>query len=233
MADGPHSEAADAAGAGPAGGRLSAAALIVVNLVPLAGVLALDWDARAVVLLYWAENLVVGFYTVLRMAFLSADEPAHHLGKLFAIPFFCVHFGMFCLVHGVFLVTLLGIGRDGPFMHGGPFAHLWRNLPPGIAWPLFGLFVSHGISFIQNYLQGGEYRTLNIAEAMIRPYGRIMLMHVTILAGAFLVVALGSSVGLLVVLIVLKTVVDLRLHRKSHRAAGMQEPLRSAETTFD
>ena len=39
---------------------LSVAALVAVNLIPLAGVFFLDWDIGPILLLYWSENLVVG-----------------------------------------------------------------------------------------------------------------------------------------------------------------------------
>ena len=57
------------------------------NLVPFWGVLFGGWEAFHVVLLYWSENIVVGFYNVLKMVFAKVDEPHQHLGKLFLIPF--------------------------------------------------------------------------------------------------------------------------------------------------
>ncbi len=31
---------------------------------------------------------------------------------------------------------------------------LWQNHPKGMAWPILALFISHGVSFVQNYLGG-------------------------------------------------------------------------------
>ncbi len=39
--------------------RLSLVVLVLVNLLPLAGVLFFDWDVAALVILYWSENLVL------------------------------------------------------------------------------------------------------------------------------------------------------------------------------
>jgi tryptophan synthase beta subunit len=66
-------------------------ALLVANIVPVAGVLFLARDAFYIVLFYWAENVAVGFYTILKIACVKAPHPVAHLGKLFAIPFFMVH----------------------------------------------------------------------------------------------------------------------------------------------
>ena len=46
---------------------LSTQALTVANLLPLIGVVFLGWDAAAIVLLYWIENLIIGLFNVLRM----------------------------------------------------------------------------------------------------------------------------------------------------------------------
>ena len=48
--------------------RLSAAALVIANLVPLAGVLLWQWSVSSIVILYWFENVVIGVVNVLRMA---------------------------------------------------------------------------------------------------------------------------------------------------------------------
>ena len=47
--------------------RSSALVLIVVNMVPLVGVLFWRWDAFEIVALYWAENVVLGAINVLKM----------------------------------------------------------------------------------------------------------------------------------------------------------------------
>ena len=47
---------------------------------------------------------------------------------------------------------------------------------------------------------------------MMRPYGRIIVLHITIILGAFLTMALGDPLWLLVVLVVLKSLVDLAMH---------------------
>ena len=51
------------------------------------------------------------------------------------------------------------------------------------------------------------------------PYGHIVVMHIAILAGGFLTMAIGSPAPLLVVLVVLKTVLDVSLHNREHKKA--------------
>ena len=62
-------------------------ALVLANLVPVFGVLLLGWDVGAIVVLYWTENLVIGFYNLLKML-LTGGWSA--LGTML---FFCLHYG--------------------------------------------------------------------------------------------------------------------------------------------
>jgi hypothetical protein len=57
---------------------------------------------------------------------------------------------------------------------------------------VLALFVSHGVSFVQNYLLKGEYAAARPEKLMGSPYGRIVVMHIAILAGGFLTMAIGS-----------------------------------------
>ena len=79
--------------------------LAVANAVPLFGAIFWGWQAANIVLLYWAENLAVGFYNVLKIAFAKVPHRSGHLVKLFLIPFFTVHYGGFTAVHGVFVLV--------------------------------------------------------------------------------------------------------------------------------
>ena len=216
---------------------LSIQALTVANLMPLFGVVFLGWDAAAIVLLYWIENLIIGFSNILKMILVKVESPGKQFQKFFMIPFFCVHFGGFCAVHGFFLLTFFKIGSDldasspgqpwfGPLIFlqllYSVVMQLWQSRPPGLEWPVLGLAVSHGISFVKNFLFGQEYLSLKLNDIMMRPYKRIVLMHVAILAGGMLIMMLGSPVALLCVLIFLKIGMDIWLHVKSHRQVSVK-----------
>jgi hypothetical protein len=59
---------------------------------------------------------------------------------------------------------------------------------------------------------------------MMSPYARIIVLHVAILLGGFIVMALGSNVGALMILIVGKTILDLSLHLSQHTKIEMLPP---------
>jgi hypothetical protein len=86
------------------------------------------------------------------------------------------------------------------------------------------LFVSHGVSFAWNYIGRGEYRRTSPVAQMFAPYGRLVVLHLTIVLGAWPVVLLGSPIGLLLVLVVGKTVLDLTFHLREHAKAAATQP---------
>ena len=55
--------------------RFSVFALIAANVLPIVGVLLWGWDAGALVFLYWTENVVIGFYNILKMAIARGRDP--------------------------------------------------------------------------------------------------------------------------------------------------------------
>ena len=84
-------------------------------------------------------------------------------------------------------------------------------------WAFSALFISHGVSFLLNFLLGGERDRLTVSQLMAAPYGRIVILHVTIIAGAFATMALGQPIFLLIILVALKIGVDVSMHLREHR----------------
>jgi len=52
---------------------------------------------------------------------------------------------------------------------------------------------------------------------MGQPYGRVVVLHMTVLFGGWIVMTLGSPLAALVLLVVLKTAADLRAHKAERR----------------
>jgi hypothetical protein len=88
------------------------------------------------------------------------------------------------------------------------------------------LFLSHGASFLFNYVGRGEYLTTSPTRQMMAPYRRVIVLHLTIIFGAFVVAILGAPIGALLVLVGLKIAFDLHLHLREHGSSG--PPLPSA-----
>ena len=188
--------------------RPSVIALVLANLVPVFGVFYFHWEVFPLMFLFWSENVIIGVFNVLRMIFALPFK----IGVLPMIPFFCVHYGLFTFGHGLFLIELFG----GGLKHFGGFPEpkiFWQIMNENhLGWTVLGLAVSRGISFATNYVGQGEFRRIEPSTLMIQPYGRIFVLHISLLAGGTLMQAMHSPVVGLLVLIALKILLDLRGH---------------------
>ena len=275
----------------------SAIALVIANAIPLIGVLFFGWSLLTILVLFWLENGIVGFWNIPRIllargsilqslpdmpadaafaatgnaqaaaelrsrwqqaqARLATQESAGGrpltpvgsmpvdlggIGRAGMALFFLVHYGMFWAIHGIFVFALphfLSFGRAADCIGsppipqlpidattcGSPFGEVvWSN----VTLAAVALFLSHGASFFLNYIGKREYLMTSAARQMFAPYSRVVMLHLTIIFGAFLIAFLGAPIGALLVLVVVKTAFDLGLHLREHRTAPGATPALSA-----
>lgn len=192
----------------------SLVALVLANLWPLVGVILLGWTVFAVLFLFWIENVIVGVFNVGRMWMASGPSQKAGASKATLIPFFMVHYGMFAAVHGLFVIVLFG-GDPGAMLLSPTL--VTRTIAETGIWPAaLALTASHGFSFVANYLVGGEFRTTSLETAMVQPYARVVVLHLVILFGGFLVAALGQPTVALALLVLLKIGIDAVAHQRQH-----------------
>jgi uncharacterized protein DUF6498 len=144
--------------------------------------------------------------------------------------FFLVHYGLFWLAHGFFVLNIPAFASFGatalePCLDTGVSsgAVCAPDAFGGVAWAsvaiaAVALFLSHGASFLFNYVGRREYLTASPSKQLFAPYGRVVVLHLTIIFGAFIAALLGAPIGALLVLVVLKTAFDLGLHLREHGA---------------
>jgi hypothetical protein len=207
---------------------LDAALAIASTAVIAYGVLALGWSVFIVMALFWFENVVIGGFNVLRMLVSGARLGAAELfGALFAAAFFTVHYGLFTAVHGVFVVMLFGRPElgGGASMDGGLFGPLLQMVGRLVAdrdgWlAIVAIVAVHAASFVQWARATRELPT-PINELMAAPYGRIVVLHITLIAGGFLVMSLHAPMLGALLLLGLKLAYDLvTLRRAPSRQQG-------------
>ena len=90
-------------------------ALAAISAVIVAyGVLVLGWSVFVVIALFWFENVVIGVLNVAKMLLSGARiGGAGVIAALALATFFTVHYGMFTVGHGVFVVMLFGQAELG------------------------------------------------------------------------------------------------------------------------
>lgn len=187
----------------------SSLALIVANLVPVAGAVFLGWKLSDVMVLYWAESAIIGFFNVCKIAV---------IGRWFALaagPFFLGHFGGFMAVHFLFIYTIFVKGPDNMDSGGGDLGEVARLFV--VLWPaLLALAISHAYSFFNNFLGRGEYKGRTVSRQMSEPYARIVFMHLVLIFGGGLSLVLGQTELVLILVIAAKIYADLKAHVREH-----------------
>jgi hypothetical protein len=190
---------------------ISIVSLILVNLLPLAGVLFLGWQLFSVMFLYWSESAIIGFFNIFKMMQAEGqtrvnielnDKPIERWSRPGVIGFFILHYSIFMVVHLMFIFALFKPARINPQQ---------------IALVFVFLFVSHGLSYLYNFIGKKEYQRISLSQLFVQPYGRIVLMHLTILGGGFAVKSLGEPLIALVIMIIIKIIIDLYAHLKEHK----------------
>ena len=189
----------------------SVVALIGANLIAIVLAIVEGWDLHELMLIYWAQSVIIGYFSVRRMLELtefSTDGVSQNGRHLDATPatqksmagFFTLHYGAF---HLVYLVFILADERNA-------FQGNWLYL----LLCATAFFFNHRYSFIE-HRQRDASRKPNIGNIMFFPYARIVPMHLTIIAGGAFG---GASTGILLLFLGLKTVADVIMHKIEHAA---------------
>lgn len=205
----------------PKSAVLPLALAILLNLIPIAGVLFWGWSTFTLLVLYWLENLVIGARTLISMAISTAIAGGiNWIGFAFIGAFFTFHYGLFCFGHGIFVMALFGgeFRGDSILDLAGTVSELLTtqsNLLIGLGSIVFWQIVQ-----LVLFVARGDARRTNVLELMGAPYPRIIMLHVTLIFGGMLLMALGNPIWGVVVLALLKTAYDVN----EARNAGKPKP---------
>ena len=192
--------------------------VLLVNAVPIIGVLRFGWSAINVLVLYWFENVLVAVCTCVRLAVhryltrkrgywregqsgLQVNGQTVQMGLLgeYALMAFS-----FTFAHGIFVGVIALI--------------LAQNYPDQPMWQFSFAQVMRGVLVISAML-GIElvadlFSIRSRSFAWMKAYvqarvGRVIVLHLTIIFGMFAMAMTNSPLGILYVLIGLKTLSDL------------------------
>ena len=209
---------------------------LVANLVPLAGVWYWGWDAFQVLIIYWAETVVIGGWALVRIATL----PPQYLGSITINGrekagtnktmtwFFAANAGGFVFVHLFCLCALFF--KEWPGTVQGPVSFIIEYFGHAGMWSVLLLtFLSGLASFVtatprptilndfdrrwhpQRSVPAASKKTKGndyVGVIIGDLYKRIFVMQAGIIAGAWFAQSYGSKAPLIII-IVLKTLIDL------------------------
>lgn len=204
--------------------------LITANLSVIFYAFVDNLTATEVLWMYWIQSVIIGAFNFFRIITLKnfsteglkqnakAVNPTK-AAKIFTSIFFLFHYGFFHLVYGIFIATFPVI--------------LSEEKTTGISYLLFPsivFLINYGIEFYNEQTIITD-EVPNLGALMFMPYLRIIPMHLTIILGGFIAAAgsfagLNTSVAVILLLMGLKTFVDLLTH-----SVNLLTFLKTSETT--
>lgn len=193
---------------------LSSISLIITNIVPLFGAIFFDWSIYSILIAYWIENLIIGYFTYIKIPLSLGNNKENKILRLFNLPPFQENmvinrflrdYMFFCIVHGVLLFVFFFI--DVKFE---------IDIIPNILLMTVLLFISHWISYRSNFMGKKEYLRISPSQQVVMPYSRIMIMHLVVLMGGLIVENNGYKLVAVGFLVILKTAADLGSHLFEH-----------------
>jgi hypothetical protein len=210
-------------------------AAISINLMPVAGIVLFGWSAFVLMMLYWLENIVIGIVTLGKI--LVGSTLRDHRSLFATIPigaFFVFHYGLFCFVHGIFVWAIFGDANAAPGspfeMPGAIMAEIEAS--PEIFWGIVYLCAVYVIVFL-GWMISGAWRQTNAIVEMGKPYVRIVVLHVTIIAAGMPVIILGEPMVGVLILALIKTGFELYLATRHHFPAFDEDDAQAAQQKLE
>lgn len=187
----------------------SAGSLVFANLIIILLALKQGWKLGELLYIYWWQNVIIGFFNVLRIMSFKDAAPegktpqlaeAFKMGRFVLSGFFALHFGVF---HFVYLQFLKGFARSDNFTF--------------LFIPVLIFLLNHLFSFVYNFKK--DCANFDFQRVFMLPYQRIIPMHLTIMFGTMIIMFLNNPTGeklALVLFLILKTVVNVKMHLIEH-----------------
>lgn len=201
-------------------------------LLPVVGILALGWDWREVIVLYWLENITVGVLNVVAMIRTrnlqdTDEQPTVTVGgssrnvstKAGLVPFFILHYGIFTAVHGVFVFFMISgwfsmFGRTlnritSVWFGEGSAVSTQTALEPLDFVAIIGVWAVGSIVQLVVSLFTPRDDLPSVGELFTRPYRRIITLHLTIIVAAWLITRFDWPPIAALLLVALHVITDL------------------------
>ncbi len=194
--------------------------VVASNLIPVIGVIFYGWAALPLMVFYWIENVVIGGFNILKIL-VSGFTKSRTLAvvAVFLSAFFVFHYGLFTYVHGIFVFAMFSMSgaiHAGLDPNAAPDDVLTNvlalvNADSDLYWSVLALVAVQAGWFVFYWLLFGHWRTASPITQMYEPYGRIIVLHMTIIVATLPVLLLGEPMFAVLILAVLKSIVELGL----------------------
>ena len=205
--------------------------MLAANALPLLGITLGHWNAFLLLILYWTDTAIIGFWTIFAVAVSprsatgkSTEQPS----RLLLVAIVVVLSGVFMSLH--FMILWHEFSGRWRGLVDGPGDFVWMIVVDTGLWiPMLALFASRGVSFVLHafhpeiipawlWFESKRDAKHPPDDYLFAPgsvfYGLyvrvVVIQFVLLVAGALAIVS--GALGPLIFLIALKTAIDLGLH---------------------
>ena len=195
--------------------------LVSINIITIFGIIFLNWKTPEIIIAFWAESAIIGFFVILKMIKTKSIAPEKVKNvfpvkiKYLLVPFFIFHYGIFMLAHLAFIFVMFNIGETEIVL---------AEIIPTVAIIFASLFISHLFSYRSNFIENKEYEKSSVIKIMFSPYKRILTMHFAIILGFIIYIFLipisgGSPIEKIsaIILTIIKILADSFSHLKESK----------------
>lgn len=177
--------------------------ILIHNLIPIYGVLFLQWDTYILLSIYILETVIIGIFNIPKILLSqlpvnsrSGGSSEYSLwGKMGFVLFFLIHYMMFNFGQ-------IELFLDNNSLHLSSFNFLLKLLTTNVNYQIAvaSVIVSNLGAFLFNYIGKEQYKKMNPLTLVFLPYGRVMLQQFVGIFGSFLVVLFNLPILLLILL---------------------------------
>lgn len=212
-------------------GDSSTRMLLLTNILSGAYIISQGLNIYSLLLVYWIQSVIIGVFQFLKIINLNkfvSKNPvtnkqtvqSNNSVKYFMGFFFLFHYGLFHNVYFGFITSdytkFFGLGEAKISVF-------------GILLMTVLFFGNHLFSYLANK-DKDESQPPDIRAMVLKPYVRILPMHLTLMLGIFLTLIMPGHERLIIILFIfLRTLADLKFHENEHLCSS--EPLQLGKKT--
>ncbi|MGV7104933.1 DUF6498-containing protein [Flavobacterium sp. U410] len=171
-------------------------------------------SATEFVIVYALETIIIGIFHGIKMltiTFLS-DKMKNDKGKGIGLTlFFLVHYGFFVFIQTTFFFVFLSMGDDRISDSLGALNFLTVLKIEGVQVALVLMLFSHIFKYWFYFYKNKRYQDVEISLYMFQPYVRIVIQQFVAIVPGFFIVFENGGYAVAIVLILIRTGVDLYL----------------------
>ena len=131
------------------------------------------------------------------------------------------HYGLFCAVHGTFLIVFIAMGEGtiensmSDVMDVPAMFQFGLTSAPHVEYFVYAIIAFQALVLIWEFFIKGEWKNTTPMAEMFAPYGRIIVLHFAIFAGAGALFLLGQPIIGVLGLIIFRAVYGVITNSKS------------------